>query len=498
MSAINFDDYRQFDAIGLAEKVKQGEFTATELLQTAIARAEQVNPSLNAIITPAYELAEESIATGLPEGPFTGVPFLLKDLYLELQGTPLRNGSACMNPSNSTRDCELVTRYKKAGLVMMGKTNTPEYGLVAHTEPKLFGATKNPWNPNFSPGGSSGGSAVAVAAGITPIASASDGGGSIRIPASFCGLFGLKPSRCRNPHGPYASEIWDGATVEHVLTRSVRDSAAMMDATIGADPSIPYPIDDQGGFSASLATEVRQLKIGYITKNFYGGEIANDAKAAVEHTARLLTDLGHQVEEVDINFDGEAMAWSYFILNLGHMAADLRAVAERIESRIQNLSVELSTKTMALLGQSVSAEEYVTARRTWNQLSQTMHMFHKKYDLMLTPTVGVGAMEYGAFELPWYEKLAMNVANAFGLNKLLLKSGVPFAKSLEFLRQFPFTQLANLTGAPAMSVPLATNSEGLPQGVQFMAPMADEKTLLQLARQLEIAQPWFNKVPDCN
>lgn len=498
MPALDFDEYRQFDAIGLAENIKKGEFTSIEVLNTAIARAEQINPSLNAIVTPTYELAKASVSSGLPDGPFTGVPFLLKDLYLELQGAPLGNGSACMNPTNSSRDSELVARYKQSGLVIMGKSNTPEFGLVPHTEPKVSGITKNPWNPAFTPGGSSGGSAVAVAAGITPIASASDGGGSIRIPASFCGLFGLKPSRCRTPHGPYNSVIWDGATVEHVLTRSVRDSAAMLDATVGADPSVPYPIDSSGGFSAALADDVKTLTIGYTTKNFYGGDVSADAKAAVEHSVKLLTELGHNVEEVDVNFDSEAMAWSYFTLNLAHTAADLRDIAERIDSRIQNLSVELSTKTMALLGQAVSAEEYVTARRTWNRLSQTMHMFHQRYDLMLTPTIAVGPTGHGEFDCTWYENLGMNLANAFGLHKLLLKSGAPLAKSLSFLQCFPFTQLANLTGAPAMSVPLATNSEGLPQGVQFIAPMADEKTLLQLARQLEIAQPWFNKVPDCN
>lgn len=496
MTTINFDEYRSLDAIGLADKVKKGEVSAQELLDTAIARTEQVNPQINAVVTPTYELAQQSIKQGLPDGPFTGVPFLLKDLYLELQGAPLSNGSACMNATDSSRDSEIVSRYKKAGLVIMGKTNTSEYGLSPNCEPKAFGSTQNPWNKDCSPGGSSGGSAAAVSAGITPVASASDGGGSIRIPSSYCGLFGLKPSRGRSPHGPYSSEIWDGAAVEHVVTRSVRDSAAMLDITVGADPSIPYPINTKPQFLKSLDTPVRPLRIGFTKQNLYGGGIAEDAAAAVDHAAKLLTDLGHEVEEVNIAFDGEAMAWSYFILNLGQMAADMREVAGRIDSRIQNLNIELTTKTSALLGQAVSAEEYVTARRTWHRLVQTMSLYHQRYDMLLTPVSAMGPIKHGLFEPTMTEKLVMNLANSLGLSKLLFKSGAAFETTKSYMKYMPFTQLANLTGAPAMSVPLYWNSDDMPLGVQFIAPMGDEVTCLQLAQQLETAQPWFNRVPN--
>ncbi|MCH2039054.1 MAG: amidase [Saccharospirillaceae bacterium] len=487
------DDYQGYDAMGLAELVKKGEVSAEELLQAAIQRAEVVNPKINAIITPLYDFAREQIRSGLPDGPFTGVPFLLKDLLTALEGTPLSNGSNAYRGQVSPSDSELARRYKNTGVVIFGKTNTPEFGLMGITEPKAFGPARNPWNINHTPGGSSGGSGAAVAAGIVPMASGGDGGGSIRIPAACCGLFGLKPSRGRTPTGPYYSELWDGAAVEHVLTRSVRDSAAMLDAIAGPDGSTPYPLVKPESYLNALETPVRPLRIGFSRQSFVGRPVDIEAETAVDQAVSLLQGLGHKVEEVTLQIDGEALADSYLTMYFGHVAADMEYAAQSLGTGFGNLDVEDATKTLGYIGKTISASEFVTAKRRWNQLAQTMAMYHQRYDVLLTPTLGAEPVEIGAFEPPAFEKVAMKVINAFGMHKLLLKSGMVKQMAMESLEKLPFTQLANLTGAPAMSVPLYWSQNNLPLGVQFMAPMGDETTLLQLAKQLEQAHPWFNR-----
>ena len=487
------DDYQSYDAMGLAELVRQGEVSAEELLQAAIQRAEVVNPEINAIITPLHDFAREQIRNGLPQGPFSGVPFLLKDLLASLAGTPMSNGSNAFKGQLSPSDSELVRRYKNSGVIIFGKTNTPEFGLMGVTEPKAFGPSRNPWNTQHTPGGSSGGSAAAIAAGIVPMASGGDGGGSIRIPSACCGLFGLKPSRGRTPTGPYYSELWDGAAVEHVLTRSVRDSAAMLDVIAGPDGSSPYPLSMESSYLDALNQSLRPLKVGFTTRSFVGNDIDAEAIKAVEHTVKLLTELGHDVEEVELQLDGEALADSYLTMYFGHVAADMEYAAQLLGTGFGNLDVEDATKTVGYLGKAISAEQFVSAKRRWNQFAQTMAMYHQRFDILLTPTLATPPVEIGAFEPPASEKLAMKFVNAFGLHKLLLKSGMVKQMAIESLKKLPFTQLSNLTGAPAMSVPLYWTESGLPLGVQFMAPMGDEKTLFQLANQLESAQPWFNR-----
>ncbi|KZZ45648.1 hypothetical protein A3759_19545, partial [Thalassolituus sp. HI0120] len=366
-------------------------------------------------------------------------------------------------------------------------------GLMGITEPKAFGPARNPWNINHTPGGSSGGSGAAVAAGIVPMASGGDGGGSIRIPAACCGLFGLKPSRGRTPTGPYYSELWDGAAVEHVLTRSVRDSAAMLDAIAGPDGSTPYPLVKPESYLNALETPVRPLRIGFSRQSFVGRPVDIEAETAVDQAVSLLQGLGHKVEEVTLQIDGEALADSYLTMYFGHVAADMEYAAQSLGTGFGNLDVEDATKTLGYIGKTISASEFVTAKRRWNQLAQTMAMYHQRYDVLLTPTLGAEPVEIGAFEPPAFEKVAMKVINAFGMHKLLLKSGMVKQMAMESLEKLPFTQLANLTGAPAMSVPLYWSQNNLPLGVQFMAPMGDDTTLLQLAKQLEQAHPWFNR-----
>ncbi|PTY36933.1 hypothetical protein BGP77_06510 [Saccharospirillum sp. MSK14-1] len=485
--------YRQQDALGLADLVRRGDVSAEQLLEVAISRAEAVNPSVNAIITPLYDYAREQLRQGVPDGPFSGVPFLLKDLLGSLTGTPLSNGSRALKGRLSTEDSELVKRFKRTGVVIFGKTNTPEFGLKGVTEPQVFGATRNPWNLDRTPGGSSGGSGAAVAAGIVPMASAGDGGGSIRIPAACCGLFGLKPSRGLVPTGPNASERWDGAVSEHVLTRSVRDSAAMLDAVVGADDSSPYPIHTEATYLDSLAESLPSLRIGFTTQSFVGGAVSDDAKAAVETTATLLTSLGHRVEAIDWDLDAGQLVHAYSTLYFGHVAADIGAIATELGQKFGQVEVEDATRVLGYLGKVLSAGEFVDAKYLWNRFARRMHDYHRHYDLILTPTIASEPIAIGATDPTPVGNLMIKVVNGLRLHRALLKSGAVHKMMWQSLEKTPFTQLANLTGQPAMSVPLYWTDSGMPLGSQFMAPLGQDRRLLQLAAQLEQAQPWFER-----
>ena len=304
-----FADYDRYDATGLAQLVRDKETTALELCEAAIARIEAINPKINAVIHTMFDEALQVAAGPLPDGPFTGVPFLLKDLLAAYAGEPFTQGCRGYRNFIPGHDSELVRRYKKTGLVVLGKTNTPEFGLLGVTEPELHGPTRNPWNPERSPGGSSGGSGAAVASGMVPMASGGDGGGSIRIPSAWCGLFGLKPSRGRVPAGPDSGELWQGAAQEHVLTRSVRDSAAMLDAICGPEPGAPYEIPQpRRPYMEEAATTPAKLKIGFNTASPIGLPVHDECIKAVHTAARLLSDLGHIVEEKAPAIDGAALA----------------------------------------------------------------------------------------------------------------------------------------------------------------------------------------------
>ncbi len=415
-------DYRQYDALGLAELVRTGAASANELLDIAIARAEAVNPKINAIVTPLYDYARAQIKAGLPDGPFTGVPFLLKDLLCAVAGTPLSNGSNALKGQLSTHDSELAIRFRNSGLVFFGKTNTPELGLMGVTEPAAFGPARNPWNLDHTPGGSSGGSAAAIAAGILPMASGGDGGGSIRIPAACCGLFGLKPSRGRVPTGPGAQEFWDGAATEHVITRSVRDSAAMLDVICGPDDSSPYPLQKLNNYQSCLNQPLRKLRIGYTSTSFVGRPVSDEARAAVDHSVSVLQQLGHETTPIDIQLDGEALADSYLTLYFGHVAADLESMASTLGCRINTLDVEPTTKVLGFLGKTISAGDFVQAKRRWNDFARTMHRFHQQYDILLTPTLGCEPVRIGSFAPPAWETIALRVINGLGLHKMLSSS----------------------------------------------------------------------------
>ena len=491
-----FKEYDQYDGLGLAELVKKKEISAAEICEEAIVRIERVNTTLNAVITPMYDLAREAVQNTLPDGPFRGVPFLLKDLLGDFAGVPQTMGSrACKNyiPSG---DSELVKRYKKAGLVILGKTNVPEFGLLGYTEPKLHGPTRNPWNTDHTPGGSSGGSAAAVAGGMVPMASASDGAGSIRIPASCCGLFGLKVTRGRTPNGPIHGRTWQGAVVEHVISRSVRDSAAILDATQGADVGAPYVIPPpEPPYMQEIEQSPGPLRIAFNMQSPIDTPVHSECIQAVEHTVGLLEKLGHNMEEAQPEVNGQALAKGLIILYSGEIAALIDDLALILQRKAKPSDVETSTWTLGLLGRTYSAGQIIKAKREWELAARIMGRFHETYDLYLTPTLAYPPVKIGELAPKAIERVLLKVINSLKLGRLLTASGVIDKMAVENLSKTPFTQLANFTGQPAMTVPMHWTPDNLPCGVQFMGRYGDEATLLRLAAQLEKAQPWIEKRP---
>lgn len=493
---MGFKEYENFDAIGLAELVKKKEVTSLELCEEAIERIEKWNPKINAVVHKMYHSAREISQNKLAEGIFGGVPFLLKDLIDAYAGAPLTGGSRVTKNFIPDYDSELVRRYKNSGLIVVGKTNTPEFGLMGYTEPELFGACRNPWNTEHTPGGSSGGSGAAVSAGIVPMASGGDGGGSIRIPASCCGLFGMKPSRGRLPTGPNYGELWLGAVVEGVLSRSVRDSAAMLDAVNGKDKGAPYIIQaPKESYLETIKLQPGKLRIGYSTVSPVGKDVHPDCIKAVEKTAKLLESLGHNVEEAKPQYDSEALAISYILMIFGDVAADLRELEITYGKKAVKKGVELPTRTLGLLGNAITAGELSSALREWDRASRIMAKYFEKYDLYLTPTLARPPIKIGEMAMKPSEKIISLVANAMGAGKLLRAAGIIDKIALDNLAAMPFTQMANVTGLPAMSVPLFTTENGLPCGVHFTGSFGSEDLMFKLAAQLEKAEPWFDKRP---
>jgi amidase len=493
----NFKEYEQYDGLGLGELVRKKEVTPEELCEAAIERIEKINPEINAVITPMFDKARAAAKELTPEGPFAGVPFLLKDLMAAFAGVPLNNGCKGLRNYIPDYDSELVKRFKIAGVNVLGKTNTPEFGLVAYTEPELHGPTRNPWNTDHTPGGSSGGSAAAVASGMVPLASGGDGGGSIRIPCSCCGLFGLKPTRGRTPTGPDYGELWEGAAIEHVITRSVRDSAAMLDATCAPDLGAPYIIQQPvRPYLDEVEREPGKLRIAFNSQSPLGTTVHPDIVKATLETALMLQKLGHDVDEDVPEVDGRSLALSYLSMYFGEVAADIDELGGVLGRKACPEDVETLTWTLGMLGRATSAFSFVKAIRMWGQASRIMARFHERYDVYLTPTMAHPPIRVGALKLKPLEKVALRMVNTLGMGKLLKRTGIVEKLAIENLSKTPFTQLANFTGQPAMSVPLQWTSDGLPCGMHFMTRMGDEATLFRLARQLEETKPWFDKRPD--
>jgi amidase len=490
-------EYQNYDAVGLAQLVKDGEVSPLELLECARLLADKINPSINAIVQSLYEDGKK-IASNLPaEGPLRGVPFLVKDLSVEWMGTPLRFGSKGYLHYMSGQDSHYFERCKKAGLVPFAKTNTPEFGLTPFTEPKLFGPARNPWNTAYSSGGSSGGSAAAVAAGIVPAASASDGGGSIRIPASCCGLFGLKPSRGRVSLGPLIGEGWGGAVVEGSVTRSVRDSAVLLDALQGYEPGDPYQIQPpERPYAEEITLEPGKLRIGFCSRHPYPSQVVDaECVRAVEKTARLLQNLGHDVTEVPLPYTSEVFNDLFFPMVASETAATVRLMSRWLGRPASSSDVELNTWLLAKLGEVYTGADYAFAHFRWNELSRAMAAFHKQFDVFLTPVLSRPPIKIGELQNSQQENLSLKLLQKTGGYSFLKGSKIIDQLVEKTFSYIPYTPIANMTGQPSMSVPLHWTDTNLPVGVMFTGRMGEEGLLFRLATQLEEAQPWADKRP---
>lgn len=486
-----FKEYTQYDALGLAALVQSKQVSAKELLDAAIAKANQLNPKINAIIHRFDERAYQAAQAGLPAGAFTGVPYLLKDLSFYFAGEPITMGSRSINVVN-TYDSEIVKRMKATGVNTFGKTNTPEFGLIITTEPKAHGATHNPFKKGYSSGGSSGGSAAAVASGMVPMAGAGDGGGSIRFPAAWCGTFGLKPSRGRNPLGPAFGEGWDGAIADHVITRSVRDSAAMLDATSGAEIGAPYIIaPPDGTFLQAAMRAPRRLTIALHQQPLIANTLVDqEVLAVLEQTATQLESLGHRVVRAEPNINIERFWHDFMVVVCAHTAFTIDNIERCFGSEhIKNL--EPQTYNMAMLGRSLSAVDLVHAKQGWHDSQYQTGRLLEQYDMILCPTVPTAALKHGVLPPSLKDEMLMRSAGVLnkGLNmgKYAFSSGMIEKLSNPVLGKMAFTLLGNITGLPAMSVPLGMSKKGLPIGMQFIGRMNDETTLFSLAGELERA-----------
>lgn len=489
-----FNEYPDYDALGLAELIAKGEVTAEECLDAAIAQHDRFNPEINAVIRTFTAQAKETAKQPLPDGPFKGVPFLLKDLNDHLKGTPISMGSRGIH-TLSEFDSERVRRYKKSGLVIFGKTNTPELGMKITTEPKAFGATHNPWNSSLSCGGSSGGSAAAVAARIVPMASGTDGGGSIRFPSAACGLFGLKPSRGRTPEGPDLGEDWDGASAGHVLTRSVRDSATMLDCIAGPEIGAPYQISKPSQmFQTALDSDSKPLRIAFSRKAFIDSPIHSDVIKGLEQTIKLLQTLGHHVEEAAPAINQDNLVDSYMTIVSANIAHASSRIKEQYGASAAN-QLEPENRVTTMMGNCLSARDFQAAKQEWHHIQYSCGQFLQQYDLLLTPTMIEPPFALGKLTPSRGEDLLHSLGAALPFGKVLLKSGIARKLTQPLLNQIGFTVLGNITGLPSMSVPLHWTDDGLPVGMMFTGRMLDEYRMLQLAGQLERAQNWSAKKP---
>ncbi|MGZ6143422.1 MAG: amidase [Myxococcales bacterium] len=484
---MRFDEYARHDALGLAALLRKGEVRTSELVEIAQARIDEVNPRINAVVQ------KRAVDEGpLPEGPFKGVPFLLKDLLVSEAGFPTTQGSRFFRDWVADHDSELVARHRRAGLVMLGKTASSELGILPMVETAAYGITRNPWALDRTSGGSSGGAASAVAAGIVPLAHASDGGGSIRIPASCCGLFGLKPTRGRNPFGPDFGEGWHGIAQEHCVSRSVRDSAALLDATAGPDEGAPYfAPPPPRPYLEEAARDPGKLRIAYTARSLLGHEVHPDCVAAVQQAARLCASLGHHVEEAAPEFDRLALVRAYLILVSSDVAAALDGGARMMRRKLEARLFEPGTWFLAQVGRAHSAAELSLAEHEIHLAGRAMARWFSRYDLLLTPTVALPPPRVGELQPRPLELAGLALLRALPSRRALHAAIAQLAeRAFEFAA---FTPIANLTGHPAMSVPLHWSAAGLPIGAHFMGRMNAEGVLFSLAAQLEKAQPWFEK-----
>lgn len=472
---MSLDDYSEYDGLGLAELVASKAVQPIELVDAAIARIERHNPALNAVVWTMFDRARAMARAPLQQGRFAGVPFLLKDSLGDLEGAPTRHGSALIPATPQTHNSTLTDRYLAAGLLPLGKTNVPELTLMPVTESRLYGPARNPWDLSRTPGGSSGGSAAAVAAGIVPMAHANDGGGSIRAPASCCGLVGLKPTRARTSLGPGLGEGWGSLEVEHVVSRSVRDTAAMLDATAGAAPGDPYwAPPPPASFLAELSDAPKGLRIAMVRARPDGSAPHPDCLAAVDHAAALCRSLGHHVDLIDPPAWWSASAEPFTVLYATSQVTLIDSVCAATGAVPSPSQLEGYTLAVYEMGKSFTAAQYQASLNAIHQFGRAAAELHQRYDVLLTPTLGSPPLPVGTIDI----------------NSTNLEATI--AVMLTFL---PFTTMANMTGQPAITLPLFWGEQDLPIGVQFVGRFGDESGLLRLAAQLESEAPWSHRRP---
>ncbi|MEQ1755012.1 MAG: amidase [Micropepsaceae bacterium] len=470
-----FSEYRKHDALALAELVRKKQATAGELLDAALARSREVNGKINAIVLDHEAIGRKSISDGLPAGPLSGVPYLLKDLGAALKGTVTTGSLNLTREAVAAADTTYVERCKKAGLVIFGKTHSPELGLSPSSESRMHGATRNPWNLGHIAGGSSGGAAAAVSAGILPVAHATDGGGSIRIPASCCGLFGLKPTRARTPAGPRRGEGWGGASIGHVVSRSVRDSAAFLDATAGAAPGDPYAAPHQARpFLEEVGAAPGRLRIAFSTKPPIDAPVHADAIAAVRDAAKLCERLGHIVEEAAPQLNGMEIMAAQGVVISANVAFAVDEAAEALGRKARPEDVERATWFRLENARKTDSSQYARAMNTLHLVGRSVAEFMLGYDVILQPTATREPLPIGVLNMEREDLQSM------------------FREMIAFI---PYTGIYNLTGQPSANIPLHWNANGLPIGTMFTTRFGDEATLFRLAAQLEQARPWKDRYP---
>ncbi len=472
------DSILNLDATAQADLIKKGLISPPELVRLAIDAIEELNPRLNAVITPMYEQAMELAEGKLPEAPFKGVPILLKDGVAAYAGVRMTSGSALAMQYIPDEDSTLVTRLKNAGFIIIGKTNMPEFGLLPTTEPTVFGPTRNPWNLNLTPGGSSGGSAAAVAARMVALAHGNDGGGSIRIPASCCGLFGLKPSRGRNPLGPMFSELVSGLVAEHVLTRSVRDSAAVLDLTAGEEPGAFYgALTKQSSFLSAIEKPPRKLKIGFCTTSITGGALHSDCVAATQKAIQICEELGHEVREMplDLPVSGKKLGEIFGVLWSVCTTSPIRAIERKMGKLPPRELVEPLTWALYEDGLNVLGADYEITRQAMHRVAKKVLAAFNDIDVWISPTLAKPPLPIGSF--------AQNEEDPKAPSRL----AAAFA---------PMTAIFNISGQPAASVPIYWNENQLPIGVQLVGKFGDEHSILQLSAQMEKIVNWSQCRPE--
>jgi Asp-tRNA(Asn)/Glu-tRNA(Gln) amidotransferase A subunit family amidase len=470
-----FPEFERYDGLGLAALVRDRQVSAAEVLEAAVERIDGRDGALNAVIVRLFDDARRRVERGLPDGPFTGVPFLIKDITVQVAGAVTASGSRLFATAVADHDSEIVARYRRAGLVIAGKTNTPELGLATTTEPRQFGPTRNPWSAAHSAGGSSGGAAAAVAAGMVPTAHATDGGGSIRIPASCCGLFGLKPTRARTPAGPMLGEGWSGASIGHAITRTVRDSAALLDAVAGPDVGDPYWAPPPArSFLSEVGAEPGRLRVALCTTPWNGMAVDVECRQAARAAARLCQSLGHIVDEARPEIDVAALGQAQRVIIAGNVRNALETRAAALGRALEPDDVEKMTWLTAQYGREATAADYARSVQVLHRAGRAVGRFFQHWDILLTPTM-------------------CNPPHKLGAIDTMTDDPETFQRAL--FSTIAFTSVFNATGNPAMSVPLHWTNDGLPVGVQFAAPFGEESTLFRLAAQLEAAQPWVDRRP---